>query len=102
MKIINDSRKKYRIITSLNFFVFAFTIKQIYKNTKPKEFSHLINFQIFRFCTLATISMTYIFAHANNEYYVDTKYLISKHFSVDEKKYNESNLNREIMKLYVS
>lgn len=98
--IIYQSRKKYRMFLFANNFIFLLTVRQIYKNAKPSEFLSKHNVQTFRFCVLSTVALVYIYIHANNEYYIDTKFLIKKYFSLDERKYNESLLNREIMKLY--
>jgi len=98
--IIIDARKKYRKILYLNGFIFLLSVRQIYKNTNPYDFFNKLNVHTYRFCTFSLLSMICLYYYANNEYYSDTKFLISRHFHVDEKKYNESIINREIINLH--
>jgi len=100
-KIIIDSRRKYRKFLMLEALIFFVSIRQIYKNTKPADFLSKLNVQTFRFCITSMIAMVLIYNFANNEYYMDNKFLLIKHLHVDEKRYNQSILNREIMKLYI-
>jgi len=98
--IILNSRKKYRKFILLNGLIFSFSIRQIYKNSCPHNFFNKLNVQTFRFCATSIVVMVYIYYIANNEYYIDNKFLIRKYFNVDEKQFNKSIINREIIKLY--
>jgi len=100
IKVITDSRKKYQKFVMLEGLIFGLSIRQIYKNTNPKEFFNKLNAQTFRFCLGSIMAMVLIFNYANKEYYIDNKFLLSKYLYVDEKRFYESILNREIIQLY--
>ncbi len=98
--IIYSSRKKYRRFLFLNFCLFGYCLKKIYYNCIPYNFYHKLNFQVARFCSLSLIIMIYIYNYSNDQYYTDNRFLIEKHFKIDEDRYQTSIINREIAKLY--
>ena len=103
-KIISKAKVKYYFINCINFFIFLYTTRVIYKKGWLQIYAgdnilNLRDFFLIRL-TFSMGAMIYIYKESQRFYYNDVKYIIKKYKHLTPQQYKEAMINSKIAEVY--